>query len=92
MDELISNVLLWTPAHGLTSVDITAKTYIHRLCTNTGCRLDDLLRAIASGDVWQNSHGNSCYQHAMIMMSVGCILTEVPMYMHHKKLPVISNF
>ena len=42
MDELISNVLLWTPTHGCISFGWPAKTYIHQLCWDTGCSLEDL--------------------------------------------------
>ena len=52
--ELISNVLLWTPTHGHTSVDRLAKTYIHQLYADTGCCLEDLLRAMADRDRWQD--------------------------------------
>ena len=39
-DELISNVLSWTPTHGHTSVD--QPIYIYQLCADTGCSLEDL--------------------------------------------------
>ena len=41
-NELISNVLLWTPTHGHTS-DWFAKTYLHQLCVDTRYSLEDLL-------------------------------------------------
>ena len=41
-DELISNVLLWTPTDGHTSVGWPAKIYIHQLCVDTACCLDEL--------------------------------------------------
>ena len=40
--ELISDVLLWTPSHGRVSVGWPARTYIQRLCTDTGCSMEDL--------------------------------------------------
>ena len=42
MDELIDDVLLRTPTHGHTSDGRPAKTYIHQLCTDIGCHLEDL--------------------------------------------------
>ena len=39
-----SDYLQWTPTHGHTSVDQLAKTYIHKLCADTGCHLEDLPR------------------------------------------------
>ena len=37
-DELISDVLLWTPAYGR-----PAQTYIKQLCEDTGCSPEDLI-------------------------------------------------
>ena len=34
-DELISDILLWTPTHGHTSDGQPAKTYIHQFCAAT---------------------------------------------------------
>ena len=51
-DELISEILLWTPTHGHTSIDRPAKTYIHRLCADTGCRVKDLPGAMDDLDEW----------------------------------------
>ena len=39
-DELMSNIFLWTPTHGHTSVGRSAKTYIHQNCTEW--RLEDI--------------------------------------------------
>ena len=54
-DELMSNVFLWTPTH----VGAKAKTYIHQLFTDTGCRLDDLLRVMADRNGWQEKSSKS---------------------------------
>ena len=51
-DELISDVPLWTPTHGYTSVSRPTKNYIHQLCTNTGCRLEELSSAMAYKGGW----------------------------------------
>ena len=40
-DELISDVLLWTPFLGRVSVRQPARTYLQQLCTDTGCSLED---------------------------------------------------
>ena len=40
-DELISNIL-WTPSHRCASVSRPIRTYLQQLCTDTGCRLEDL--------------------------------------------------
>ena len=34
-DELISDILLWTPSHGCTSVGQPARTYLQQLCMET---------------------------------------------------------
>ena len=51
-DELISNILLWTPLHGRAKAGWPARTYIQQLCTNTGCSLEDLPGAMDNRDGW----------------------------------------
>ena len=41
-NELISDVLLWTPAYGQAKAGRAAQTYIQQLCEDTGCRPEDL--------------------------------------------------
>ena len=45
-DELISDVLLWTPLHGRPKARRPAWTYIQQLCADTGCSLEDLPEAM----------------------------------------------
>ena len=45
-DELISDVLLWTPTHGRAKARRPARTYIQQLCEDTGCSPEDLPEAI----------------------------------------------
>ena len=40
-DELISDVLLWTPTHGRSKAGRPARTYIQQLCEDTGCSPED---------------------------------------------------
>ena len=42
-DELISNLLLWTPSHRRAKVEQPARTYLQQFCANIGCCLEDLL-------------------------------------------------
>ena len=42
-DKLISDILLWTPTLGHTSVFWVAKMYIHQWCADTRCCPEDLL-------------------------------------------------
>ena len=40
-DELISDVLLWTPTYGQAKAGRSALTYIQQLCEDTGCSPED---------------------------------------------------
>ena len=65
-DELISDVLLWTPTSGRVKAGRPARTYIQQLCEDTGCspedqpeamndweKLQEMVRDIhASGTTW----------------------------------------
>ena len=57
-DELISNILLWTPLHRWAGVEYPARTYLQQLCTDTGCSLEDLLNVMDDRDEW--SQRNLC--------------------------------
>ena len=48
-DELISNVLLWTPSHGRAKAGQPAQTYIQQLCADTGCSPENLPEAVDKG-------------------------------------------
>ena len=52
-NELISDILLWTPSHGRTKAGQPARTYIRQLCTDTGCSLEDLLGVMDNRDGWR---------------------------------------
>ena len=45
-DELIRDVLLWTPTHGRAKAGRPARTYIQQLCEDTECCPEDLLEAM----------------------------------------------
>ena len=49
-DELICDILQWTFAHGRAKAGWPARTYIQLLCADTGCRLEDLPRAMDDRD------------------------------------------
>ena len=44
-DELIRDVLLWTPTYGRAKAGRPARTYIQQLCEDTGCSPEDLPEA-----------------------------------------------
>ena len=45
-DELISDVLQWTPSHGRGKTGRPIRTYIQQLCADTGCSPEDLPKAM----------------------------------------------
>ena len=52
-DELISDILLWTPSHRQAKATWPARTYIQQLCADTRCSLEDLPGVIDDTDRWQ---------------------------------------
>ena len=52
-DELISDVLLWTPAYGQAKAGRPARTYIQQLCEDTGCSPEDQPEAMKDWDKWR---------------------------------------
>ena len=52
-DELISDVLLWTPAYSQAKAGRPARTYIQQLCEDTGCSSEDLPEAMNDWEKWR---------------------------------------
>ena len=52
-DELISNVLLWTPTYGWAKAGWPARTYIQQLCEDMGCSPEDLPEAMNDREKWR---------------------------------------
>ena len=52
-DELISDILLWTPSHGRAKAGRPAQTYIQQLCEDTGCSPEDLPKAMNDRERWR---------------------------------------
>ena len=52
-DELISDVLLWTPTYGRAKAGRPARTYIQQLCDDTGCGPEDLSEAMNDRKKWR---------------------------------------
>ena len=52
-DELVSDVLLWTPAYGQAKAGRPARTYIQQLCEDTGCNPEDLPKAMNDWEKWR---------------------------------------
>ena len=51
--KLISDVLQWTSSHRRTKVGWLARTYLKQFCTDTGCSMEDLPRAMDDSDEWR---------------------------------------
>ena len=52
-DELISDVLLWTPTYGQAKAGRPAWTYIQQLCEDTGCSPEDLPEVMNDRERWR---------------------------------------
>ena len=51
-DELVSDVLLWTPSQGRAKAGRPAQTYIQQLCANTRCSPEDLPKPMDDREGW----------------------------------------
>ena len=52
-DELVSDVLLWTPTYGQAKAGRPARTYIQQVCKDTGCNPEDLPEAMNDREKWR---------------------------------------
>ena len=52
-DELISDVLLWTPIYSRAKAGRPARTYIQQQCEDTGCSPEDLPEATNDREKWR---------------------------------------
>ena len=52
-DELISDVLLWTPTYGWAKAGQPAQTYIQQICEDAGCSPEDLSEAMNDREKWR---------------------------------------
>ena len=59
-DELISDILLWTPIYGRTKAGRPARTYIQQLCEDTGCSPEDLPEAMNDRERWRGKVRDIC--------------------------------
>ena len=51
-DELISDVLQWTPTYGRAKAGQPARTYIQQQCENSGCSPEDLPEVMNDWEKW----------------------------------------
>ena len=52
-DELLGDVLLWTPSHGRAKSGRPARTDIQQLCADTGCSPEDQPKAMDDREGWR---------------------------------------
>ena len=52
-NELISDVLLWTPGYGQANAGPPARTYIQQVCEDTGCSPEELPKAMNDREKWR---------------------------------------
>ena len=75
VDELISDVLLWTLTYGRAKAGRPARTYIQQLCEDTGCSPEDLPEAMNDREKWRERiRGYPCWRHDMMMMMMNSFL------------------
>ena len=58
-DELIRDVLQWTPTYGRTKAGRPTRTYIQQLCEDTGCSPEDLPEVMNGREKWRRGSGIS---------------------------------
>ena len=59
-DELIRDVLLWTPTYGRAKAGRPARTYIQQLCEDTECSPEDLPEAMNDREKWRKRVRDIC--------------------------------
>ena len=59
-DELLSDVLLWTPAYSRAKARRPARTYKQLLCEDTECSPEDLPGAINNREEWRERDRDIC--------------------------------
>ena len=80
-DELIRDILLWTPSHGRAKAWRPARTYIQQLCVDTGYSLEDLPGAMNIRDGWRERVREIlCWQCDMMMKNVRFSLLYIYIY------------
>ena len=64
-DELINDVLQWTPSHRRAKAGRRARTYIQQLCADTGCSSEDLQETIDDREGWRERVRDICADGTM---------------------------
>ena len=67
-DDLISDVLLWTPTYGRAKAGRPARTYIQQLCEDTGCSPENMPEAMNDREKWRERVRDIRASSTMMMM------------------------
>ena len=59
-DELVSDVLLWTPTYGQAKAGQPARIYIQQLCEDMGCNPEDLPEVMNNREKWRERVTDIC--------------------------------
>ena len=59
-EQLISDVLLWTPAYGRAKAGRPTRTHLQHLCVDTGCSPEDLPEAMSDREKWRERVRDIC--------------------------------
>ena len=86
-DELISDVLLWTPGYGQAKAGRPARTYIQQLYEDTGCNPEDLPEAIDNSG--ERGSGISVLLLMMMMKLQLCVNSEKYLKFNFSKFNLI---
>ena len=98
-DELISDVLLWTPAYGQAKAGWPARTYIQQLCEDTGCSPEDLPEVMNDREKWRERfrisvlaarHDGDDDFRTRVGLAVMATKRYTPRYLEHMQLMVIT--
>ena len=74
-DELISDVLLWTPTYARAKAGRPARNYIQQLCEDTGSSPEDLPEAMNDREEWRErvrdiSAGGTTIQYSQLFLNL----------------------
>ena len=93
-DELVGDVLQWTPIYGQAKAGRPARTYIQQLCEDTGCSPEDLPEAMNDREKWQERvrdiHASSTtwwwwYIFSSTLVGLSSLVKEVTVATHIKQ-------
>ena len=84
-DELIRNVLLWTPTYGRAKAGRPARTYIQQLCEDTGYNPEDLPGAMNDKEKWRERITTGWWWQRIHSTNLGSFVS------HQLFLPLIAH-